>query len=236
MRAILSATLALTLAACAGEPARVAVSPAAPRAVVAQRPPPEEAVRNFAEALARVEPVARAECRARTPPGTSCDFRIVVDLDPRVAPNAFQTLDPTGRPVIGVTLSLIAEVTGPDEIAAVLAHETAHHIAGHLGEARRAAFSRRAAVDALARTGGPARLGVDNGPRRDVKVFELEADRLGTVLTARAGYDPVAAAGLFERLPDPGRRLFATHPSNAERIAAVRETAAALGAAAPGGR
>jgi Zn-dependent protease with chaperone function len=88
---------------------------------------------NFMAVQSRVEPVAEAEC-ARRNPGANCDFRIVVDDRPGMPPNAYQTLDRQGRPLLGVTASLIAQIHNEDELALIMAHEAAHHIAGHLAQ------------------------------------------------------------------------------------------------------
>ena len=60
------------------------------------------------------------------------------------------------------------------------------------------------------------------------KEFELEADALGTIITSRAGYQPVVGAQFFNRIPDPGNRFLGTHPPNSQRIATVERTAAGL--------
>ncbi|MEZ5684732.1 MAG: M48 family metalloprotease [Paracoccaceae bacterium] len=57
---------------------------------------------------------------------------MVVDDRPDQPANAFQTEDKYGRPVVGFTLGLIAEAANRDELAFVMGHEAAHHIAGHL--------------------------------------------------------------------------------------------------------
>ena len=71
-------------------------------------------------------------------------------------------------------------------------------------------------------------MGAVVGVRTYSKDFELEADRLGTIITARAGYDPVLGSAFFNRIPDPGDRFLGTHPANADRVRIVRETAAGL--------
>ena len=73
-----------------------------------------------------------------------------------------------------------------------------------------------------------AEVGATVGARRFSQEHELEADQLGTVIAARAGFDPVRGAAFFQRLPDPGNRIFSTHPPNAQRQAVVRQTAASL--------
>lgn len=71
-------------------------------------------------------------------------------------------------------------------------------------------------------------IGASLGARTYSKDFELEADQLGTVITARAGFDPVRGALFFNRIPDPGNRFLGTHPPNAARMDIVRKTAAGL--------
>ena len=83
---------------------------------------------------------------------------------------------------------------------------------------------------AMAAAGRPdGEIGAVVGARSYSKEFELEADALGTVIAARAGFDPVRGAEFFLRIPDPGNRFLGTHPANAERIATVRRAAAEIG-------
>jgi predicted Zn-dependent protease len=129
-----------------------------------------------------------------------------------------------------VTVALLGAVRSPDELAFVMAHEASHHIAGHLG--RQAAVAQQGAA-VFARIAGGAegatpesvreagQIGALLGARSYSKELELEADALGARVAALAGYDPVAGSQFFLRLPDPGNRFLGTHPSNAERIAAV---------------
>lgn len=70
--------------------------------------------------------------------------------------------------------------------------------------------------------------GASLGARRYSKGFELEADALGTLIAARAGFDPLRGAEYFTRTPDPGNRFLGTHPPNAQRIATVRRVMAGL--------
>ena len=72
------------------------------------------------------------------------------------------------------------------------------------------------------------RLGAFVGARRFSKDHELEADRLGTVISYRAGYNPVKGAAYFTRIPDPGDSFLGSHPPNAQRIETVRRTLATL--------
>jgi predicted Zn-dependent protease len=193
--------------------------------------------RSFIAVVEAVEPVAEAECLARSPQ-FNCDFQIVVDDRPGMPPNAFQTVDRAGRPVIAFTLALIADARNGDELAFVMAHEAAHHIAGHLDRQAMNANMGAAVFGQLAgvtgRTSPEAirtaqELGAAVGARSFSKDFELEADALGTVIAARAGFNPLIGAEFFFRIPDPGNRFLGTHPPNAERVAVVRRVAATLG-------
>ena len=227
---------ALVAAGCAAPRTVAPDSLPAPIAGVAMSSDERAAARTFVAVVQQVEPVAEAECRARAP-RLNCDFRVVVDDTPGQPPNAFQTLTPDGRPIIAFTLSLIQDVQNADELAFVMAHEAAHHVAGHIALSQRNAavgalvFGRLAGVrGADAETVRSAQqLGAAVGARRFSQEFELEADALGTVIAAQAGFDPVRGAQYFFRLPDPGNRFLGTHPPNAERVAVVEETARALG-------
>ena len=194
-----------------------------------------QAARSFLRVVQTVEPVAERECRNRTS-GVNCDFNIVVDDRPGQPANAFQTLDKQGRPIVAFTLALIADARNEDELAFVLGHETAHHIAGHIGRQQQNAVAGAVVAGGLAvLLGGDSnaveaaqRTGAQVGARSYSKNFELEADALGTVITLRAGYDPLRGAQFFARIPDPGDKFLGTHPPNASRLDTVRRTAAGL--------
>ena len=194
----------------------------------------QQARAMFEDVVRVVEPVAEQECRARAP-RLNCNFRIVVDTRRGQPANAFQTLD-NGRPVIGFTLALIQDARNRDEIAFVLGHEAAHHIRGHIASTQTNAQLGAIGAGILASVVGldqagaetASRIGATVNARRYSKNYELEADELGTVITARAGFNPVRGAGFFQRLPDPGDRFLGSHPPNADRIATVRRTASRL--------
>ena len=197
---------------------------------------PQQA-RTFVAVVATVEPVAEAECR-RADITRNCDFRILVDDRPGMPPNAFQTLDRAGRPVIIFTLSMIAQAANADELAFVMAHEAGHHIAGHLTRQQENAAIGAAIFGQIAGAQGASdpdeiraaqQFGAAVGARTYSQDFELEADVLGTVIAARAGFDPLRGSAFFTRLPDPGNRFLGTHPPNAARLAVVRDTVTALG-------
>ncbi len=235
MRILAALGLSVGLAAC--EVAPVAAPAPVPTAAPATVSPASTRARarTFVQVVNRLEPVAEQECRARTK-NLNCDFNIVVDDRPGMPANAFQTLDRQGRPIIGFTLALIADARNEDELAFVLGHEAAHHIAGHIGRQQQNAVAGAVIFAGLATlSGGDANavrsaqeLGAQVGARSYSKEFELEADALGTVITKRAGYNPLRGAEFFTRIPDPGDKFLGTHPPNAARVEIVRKTAAGL--------
>ena len=197
--------------------------------------PARARARSFVQVVETLEPVAERECRARTQ-GVNCDFNILVDDRPGQPANAYQTVDRQGRPIIAFTLALIADARNADELAFVMGHEAAHHIAGHIARQQQNAVAGAVIFAGLATlSGGDANavqsaqeLGAQVGARSYSKEFELEADALGTVITKKAGYDPLRGSEFFTRIPDPGDKFLGTHPPNAARIDVVRRTVAGL--------
>lgn len=228
MRHPLLAAVLLALGGCVSTyPAPPAVQ--APTGAPVQ--PARVAAENFLTVVSRVEPVAERYCRSRGVAQT-CDFRIVVDDRPGQPPNAFQTLDSFGRPVIGFTLALIADARNPDELAFVLGHEAAHHIEGHIPQRQEQAMSGALLAGVLAQASGLSpdeikaaqNMGAEMAARSYSKDFELQADALGAEIALLAGYDPVKGSGFFDRLPDPGDKFLGSHPPNAQRKAQVAAT------------
>ena len=237
MRRIFASLLFILLAAC--EPVTMAPpgpgGPAPAAAPLPIRGEIDRAARQFVSVVETVEPVAEAQCRSLTT-RRNCDFLIVIDDRPGQAPNAFQTVDRRGRPILAFNIPLIASVRNADELAFVMGHEAAHHILSHLERTAESANVGAVIFSGIAAMGGAdaagvreaERLGAAVGARTYSKEFELEADRLGTIITMRAGYDPVRGAEFFARIPDPGNRFLGTHPPNATRMELVRRTAAGL--------
>ncbi|MDN3710914.1 M48 family metalloprotease [Paracoccus cavernae] len=104
---------------------------------------PQESARGFAEVIRKMEPAVERECVQRRTQPINCDFQFVVDDRAGLEPNAFQTVDSTGRPIIGFTISLIAEARNADELAFVVGHEASHHILGHINRKSTAASAGR---------------------------------------------------------------------------------------------
>ncbi len=239
MTSILRRLAALASLALAASCAPVVTPPASDAIIVspAAEVDLEAQARSFVTTLSALVPVAVSECESRTGPGVNCDFRILIDDRPGMPPNAFQMRDEAGRPVIGITLALIAEVRNADELAFIISHEAAHHILGHLDRQSRNAAIGAAALGQLAHVLGAEdpgtvrqlqELGAEVGARTYSREFELEADRLGTIIAFHAGFDPLRGAEFFARIPDPGNRFLGTHPPNAARVLVVRQVMAEL--------
>ncbi|MEP1614687.1 MAG: M48 family metallopeptidase [Roseobacter sp.] len=227
--------IAIALAGCASD----VISPllggkdqsSAPRVSEAN----QVVLQQFSEVVRTVEPVAERVCKSSTS-RVNCDFFIVVDDRPNQPANAFQTVDKFGRPIIAFTLQLIEDAQNKDELAFVLGHEAAHHIAGHIARQQQNAVAWGVITGVLEELRGGsseakevAQLqGAQVGARTYSKSFELEADALGTVIAAQAGFDPVHGAEFFTRIPDPGDRFLGTHPPNAQRIETVKRVADGL--------
>lgn len=218
------------------------VTPPAPQTPPVEAPVFEEriiarsSVDNVVAVVRTVEPVAEAICREQAPL-INCDFQIAVDETPGAPPNAYQTQDKDGRPIIAFTLALIAEAQNQDELAFIMSHEASHHILGHIVRQNENARAGAQIFGGLASvlSGGSedqirmgVELGAQIGARTYSKDFELEADALGTVITARSGYDPLRGAEFFFRIPDPGNTFLGSHPANAARLATVQNVARQL--------
>ncbi|MDO5613136.1 MAG: M48 family metallopeptidase [Paracoccus sp. (in: a-proteobacteria)] len=191
---------------------------------------PQAAARAFVSVMQKMEPAIERECMTRRTRPINCDFQFVVDDRRGQEPNAFQTIDGQGRPVIGFTLSLIAAAQNTDELAFVVGHEASHHILNHLSQKSSAATAGAVILGGLATvySGNPtavntaSRIGATVGSRYYSKEWELEADYLGAIITLNAGYDPQRGAAFFARMPDPGDQILGSHPANSQRVAQVR--------------
>jgi predicted Zn-dependent protease len=126
---------------------------------------------------------------------------------------------------VQITSRLAEETDREDELAAILAHEFAHHVLRH-----------RTRLDAA----GVARGVMRNFGRnaRLIRATEEEADRLSVWLLARAGYDPQAAARFWTRFGRQGFNLLGspTHGGWRGRVARIEAEIAAMRAAGPNGR
>lgn len=228
MRRLL-AIIALPLLAACDVPTTSVSAPSEPLPQVTRTGSPQT-LADYRAVAARVEPVAERACRARTR-GANCDFKLVIDRNPRLGENAYQTYDDNGRPVLGITPALIGSMKNRDELAFVIGHEAAHHIRGHIEQTQASAQAGAILGAVLGSAVGLDASGVEAttniggtvGARRFSKEFELQADALGAQIAEQAGYDAVRGVLYFAEAADPGNRFLGTHPPNADRIRIVRQ-------------
>ncbi len=240
LRIIAAAAALVGLSACETEYAVPEVRGQAPIAAVPVVARSEtDALLAFRRVVARVEPVAEATCRQENPRAGAgyCAFTIAVDQRAGQPPNAFQSLDAAGRPVITFTLPLLQQAQSDDEIAFILGHEAGHQIANHIGKSTATATLGGLVLGGLvAASGGTqqsitdaANIGGAVGSRAYSQDFELEADVLGAYIADRAGYDPRRGAQSFARFGGGGGFL-ATHPPSGRRLATVMAVADSIAA------
>jgi predicted Zn-dependent protease len=122
-----------------------------------------------------------------------------------------------------------------DEIAAVMGHEISHALREHARERISRQMGTQMAVGIAGALFGIGELGQGLGNMvADVtlnlpnsRTHEVEADRMGVELAARAGYNPSAAISLWEKMAKNSSggqppKWLSTHPSHADRIADLR--------------
>jgi predicted Zn-dependent protease len=126
-----------------------------------------------------------------------------------------------------------------DEIAAVMGHEISHALREHARERISRQMGTQMAVGIAGALFGIGEMGQSLGNMvADVtlnlpnsRTHEVEADRMGVELAARAGYDPRAAISLWQKMSkvsgggQPPKWL-STHPSHQDRIADLQAYAA----------
>ena len=135
-------------------------------------------------------------------------------------------------------LPLTQDETG---LAVVLGHETAHALAHHgaermsrselmqVGEAGILAAVGAAKPGAVQAVGAALGIGSQVGVELPFsRQQESEADRIGLVLMAKAGYDPAKAIDFWQRMAAYGKgkqppAFLSDHPSDEDRIAAIKK-------------
>jgi predicted Zn-dependent protease len=144
---------------------------------------------------------------------------------------------PAGK--MAVYTGLISKLqVSDDELAAVMGHEIAHALREHSREQISQQMGTQAAIGIAGALFGIGELGQGLGNmvaditlnRPKSRTHEVEADRIGVELAARAGYDPRAAVALWEKMQKLGGgqppQFLSTHPSHESRIADLREYSA----------
>ncbi|MHB1543828.1 MAG: M48 family metalloprotease [Gammaproteobacteria bacterium] len=143
---------------------------------------------------------------------------------------------------IAIFTGIILFTHHEDELAAVLSHETAHEVQGHIARTL-AAQHRQGIVGLAALAGAIALAAVSGNPNVALaaigsaaggfeqyeidylRTHESEADRVGITIMARAGFDPYGMVDVFRALAEltalNGRppAIFLDHPTNLDRMA-----------------
>ena len=175
---------------------------------VVPEPPADNPAAHAAAAAVALPPAAprdKARAAAETGP-LNCNFTIAVDDNPVLPPNAYQTLGRQGRPYVVFTLSLIAMARNADELAFVMGHEAAHHIAGHIPRRQEQAMAGAILAGVIAQSSGltpdevrkAQDLGAADGAQHYSKAFELSGhSRNGGKVT----HDPAGRLSWTNRPP-----------------------------------
>ncbi len=158
--------------------------------------------------------------------------------------NAYAT-NQTGVNVVVMSLGMVNLFAGENDMyAAVVGHELAHLVRGHLDEGK----SRDTVLGLIGFVAGIAidvslasryRVSTDLGrqlaglgatmlSRKYSRDQEREADQLGVKWMHQAGYDPQASVRLWQRMPAGSDSFLATHPSSDERAESISAYIATL--------
>lgn len=128
-----------------------------------------------------------------------------------------------------------------DEIAAIMGHEMAHDLREHARERASQAQMTQLGLGLVGQLAGVDGMSLDLAATvinvavllPFSRVHEVEADRIGIELAARAGYDPAASVGIWQRMAalstgGSAPEFLSTHPSYDSRIRDLTEYAKRL--------
>ncbi|MFV0338075.1 MAG: M48 family metallopeptidase [Chthoniobacterales bacterium] len=196
-----------------------------------------EKISSNSAAKAQVQRVGRRIASVVNVPNAKWEFVVFEDS----TPNAFAL--PGGK--VGVNTGILPIAQNDNGLAVVLGHEVAHVTTRHGGE--------RASQGTLLSVGGnilDLGLGIFGGSAgaavRSVamgaygvgaqygimlpfsRTHEYEADQIGLLYTARAGYDPREAIAFWKRMAAASKgnkvpEFLATHPMDEKRIKALEK-------------
>jgi predicted Zn-dependent protease len=135
---------------------------------------------------------------------------------------------------IFITKGLLMHMKSEAELAGVLAHEISHVLRKHhlnaIKKGARTELMAEFASEAVKEKGGSQNLiklanaGTELYARGLDKEDEFEADRMGVVIAARAGYDPYGLPAVLQTLQSLNAKdtklalMFKTHPALADRL------------------
>lgn len=139
-----------------------------------------------------------------------------VVLIPESGFNAFTT----GGTIIVVNKGLLDEIRSDDELAVIIGHEMGHITANHVFEASTYMMGAKVSGNKSIKS---------QGFRDSFTVGqETEADKIGILYAALAGYDPLAASQLWNRIykkEGNNSAILGNHPINSERNVAANNIA-----------
>lgn len=164
--------------------------------------------------------------------GADYDWKFALIEDKSI--NAFCL--PGGK--VAIYTGILPYTQTADGLAVVISHEVAHALARHAAE--------RMSQEMLMNTGLSITAGaLGQNANKDLimgllgtggqigillpysRKHEFEADRIGLVLMAKAGYNPAAAVEFWQRMSQSGGgaslTFLSTHPSDAQRIAEMQK-------------
>ena len=176
---------------------------------------------------ARVQEVGQRIARISPKPDWDWEFTLFEND----SPNAFAL--PGGK--VGVNTGLFKVAKNDDQLAAVMGHEVAHAIARHGNERMSQGMLAQGGVAAAGVAAGGDQLTTLGAAMAAQFLFTLpnsrtqesEADHIGLLYMAEAGYDPRAAVDLWRNMEAAGAggqmEWMSTHPSPGNRIARLQE-------------
>lgn len=173
--------------------------------------------------IRRVRTIGRRIANVSGQPDLAWEFNVIEDK----SPNAFAL--PGGK--VAVHTGLFSVARNDNQLAAVMAHEVGHAIARHGSERVSTQMAVQVGLAGLSAAGGQqygqfvnlaaqaASLGIVLPFTRNQ---ESEADHIGIILMAKAGYDPRASVPLWENFKKAGGsrppEFLSTHPAPQTRI------------------
>lgn len=202
--------------------------------------PPSRGKADFARVSASVAPSAKAVCEELSPKGEgrSCDFAFVLSADPKLPPNAYQSENAAGRPIVTMTKQLLERMQTDDEIAFVLSHEAAHHAIGHIDKLNGSVAYESFLSDhelLISSGAATARGTYSNGAHQltNNRSIELEADWVGTFISERSGYSAASGGRIFARSVDlreslPSKSALSSHPTPKQRLGVISTASAEI--------
>lgn len=124
-----------------------------------------------------------------------------------------------GGSYIMVHKGLLDQLKSDDEVAAVIGHEIGHNAANHIGES--------STYQTVAMVTGSSSIGRSTFQQSFTMTQEAEADRIGILYAALAGYDPYAASKVWERMyaAEGNQTIISNHPLNRDRTAQTQQIA-----------